>query len=156
MSQHGSQPSDRSLDFIEPPVRKPLVLFKEAERSLRVRTVAAIAPLLPSQVALTMGDVSHRADEWLETWLETLAHLDLEGITDADLRSPRILMGLAFVGFGGLMTMFLALCLSILHPELSAVAQLHDHWHPYVWSVSLGVAGLTMIGREAMRPPGQE
>lgn len=148
----GSQSSDNGLDFAQPPVRKPLILLRDTERSLRVRTLDAIAPLLPSDLALTLGEASHQADKSLEE----LSQIDLEEITDADLKSARILIGLTFVGFGGLTMMFLAFCLSILRPELSAIAQIHEYWHPYIWFISMGVAGLTMLGREAMRPSDHE
>ena len=147
-----SQLSEEKLDFAEPPVRKPLILLRDTERSLRLKTVDAIAPLLPSDLAMNLGEASQHADKSLDK----LSEIDLEDITDEDLKPARILMGLTFVGFGGLTMMFLAFCLSILRPELSPVAQLHEYWHQYVWFISMGVAGLAMLGREAMRPPEDE
>jgi hypothetical protein len=38
-----------------------------------------------------------------------------------------------------------------MHPELSPLGQIHEFWGLYVWFISLGVAGLTMLGREALR-----
>ncbi len=144
-----SQNAIEPLEFAEPPVRKPLVLLRNTERSLREITVTAIVPLLPADLATTLDEASQKADQSLAE----LAEIDLNTITDAELKPARTLMGLTFVGFGGLTMLFLALCLSTLHPELSAIAQIHDYWHQYVWLLGLGVAGLVMLGREAMRPP---
>ena len=38
-----------------------------------------------------------------------------------------------------------------LHPELSTVEQIGKYWYEYIWFVSLGVAGMFILGREAMR-----
>ncbi|WP_219904706.1 hypothetical protein [Stenomitos frigidus] len=61
-------------------------------------------------------------------------------------------MGLIFTGFGALAMVLLLLYLSALHPELSPVQQMSQYWYQYIWFVGLGVAGLFMLGREAMRP----
>lgn len=129
--------------------RKPLELLRDTERSLRDKTLSALVPILPENVALTLGEASAVADESLEE----LAEIDLDDITDAELQPIRIRMGLAFVGFGALMVIFLLLYLQAKHPELSPIQQMHRYWHQYVWFVSLGVAGMFMLGREAMRPP---
>jgi hypothetical protein len=136
------------VDFAEPPVRKPLELLRDTERSLRLKTVDTIAPLLPYNAAMNLGEVSQKADESLDQ----LAEIDIEEITDADLKPARIFVGLTFVGFGGLMMMFLLLYLCMLHPELSAIDQVREYWYQYAWFVSMGVAGLAVLAREAMRP----
>jgi hypothetical protein len=141
------KPSPDAVEFAEP--RKPLVLLRDTERSLREKTVTAIVPLLPDNLAATVSEASRQANDSLEQ----LSKIDLDGITDTELKSARMLMGLTFVGFGSLAMLFLALCLSTLHPELSAIAQIHDYWHQYVWLLAMGVAGLVMLGREAIRPP---
>ncbi len=141
-----SQPSDR-VEFAEHP-RKPLELLRDTERSLRVKTVSAIAPLLPSEIAMNLGEASQVADQSLDQ----LAEIDIDEITDEDLRSARILMGLTFTGFGGLMMIFLLFYLRTLHPELNATQQIQNYWYQYAWFVSLGVAGLAVLAREAMRP----
>lgn len=139
--------STRTREFAEPE-RSPLVLLRDTERSLRLKTVDAIAPLLPEKMAVNLGEASIVADEALDE----LAIISLEDITDADLKPARIQMGLMFIGFGALAMAFLLLVLYTLHPEMSAAAQVHHFWHQYVWFVGLGIAGLFMLGREAMRP----
>ncbi len=134
------------------PTRSPLILLRDTERSLRLKTVETIAPLLPSETAMNLGETSQAADEFLDE----LAKIDLDTITDTELKPARIMAGLTFIGFSGLMLMFLLVYLSNLHPKLSAVAQIQSYWYQYVWFISLGVAGLAVLGREAMRPPEDE
>lgn len=148
MSSHAA---DRS-QFAEPPTRNALELLRDTERTLRLKTVETIVPLLPFEVAMNLGEASQTADESLDQ----LAKIDTDTITDAELKPARIFVGLTFVGFGGLMMMFLLLYLYTLHPELSAIMQMHQYWYQYVWFVSLGVAGLAVLAREAMRPPSDE
>jgi hypothetical protein len=130
------------------PVKKPLEALRDTERSLRVKTVAMLVPILPTQAAMTLGEASQVADESLQV----LAQMDLNAITDADLKPARIAIGLTFTGFGSLMMVFLLLYLSALSPDVRAINQIGHHWHEYVWFVSLGVTGLAVLAREAMRP----
>ncbi len=139
----------QSAGFNAPGVTKPLVLLRHTERSLRHRTLAIVAPLLPETVAINLGETSLVAEEALEQ----LAEIDTSTISDTELQPARIKMGLIFVGFGALAMVFLLLYLSTLHPELNSVQQVQRYWYQYVWFVCLGVAGLFMLGREAMRPP---
>lgn len=136
-------------EFAEPSPRKPLVLLRDTERSLRLKTVETLAPLLPEPLAINLGEASILADDSLEE----LAAIDLEAIDDIALRGARIQMGLMFIGFGALAMAFLLLVLYALHPELSAMEQVKHYWYQYVWLVCFGIAGLFMVGREAMRPP---
>jgi hypothetical protein len=136
-------------DFAEPPVRKPLVLLRDTERSLRSRTVEAIVPLLSEDLAFNLEEASDLAEESLDE----LAKISLDEITDEELSPVRIQVGLLFIGFGALALAFLMLVLYTLHPELSAMQQIQQFWYQYVWFLSLGVTGLFMLGREAMRPP---
>jgi hypothetical protein len=140
-------PDKSTPDFAEP--RKPLEMLYETERSLRQKAVGAIVPLLPTDLATTIDETSQQA----ERSLKILAQIDLEQISDRELRPARTLMGLTFVGFGSLMMLFLMLYVSTLHPELSPIGQIHEYWHAFIWLMGLGVAGLAMLGREAMRPP---
>lgn len=55
------------------------------------------------------------------------------------------------MGFGALTLAILTLYLYSLHPELSTTEQVRNYWHQYICLVSLGVAGMFMLGREAMR-----
>ncbi|GEM_PF-1015460 len=128
--------------------RSPLVWLCNTERSLRRKTLSTLAPLLPEPLAINLGETSLVAEESLNQ----LAEIDLAAISAADLRSARIQVGLVFVGFGALAMVFLLLYLSTLHPDLSPGQQVQRYWHQYVWFVCLGVAGLFMLGREAMRP----
>jgi hypothetical protein len=146
--QGSAQVSAQAPEFAEPIARKPLVLLRHTERSLRVKTVDAIAPLLPEKVALNLGEASLIADESLEQ----LAEIDLDAITDEDLRPARIQMGMLFIGFGALAMAFLLMVLYLLHPEMSMTEQVYHYWHQYVWFAGLGISGLFMMGREAMRP----
>jgi hypothetical protein len=149
--QQSSLPSPE-LDFSEPPVKKPLEVLRDTERSLRLKTVSTLAPILPTEVGITLGEASQAADESLDV----LAKIDLAEITDADLRSARISIGLLFVGFGSLMLLFLLLYLSSQHPDLSITTQIGHYWYEYIWFISLGVAGMAMLAREAMRPPDED
>jgi hypothetical protein len=135
-------------EFAEPEPRKPLVLLRNTERSLRLKTVETLVPLLPEPVATNLEEVSVVAEESLTK----LADLNLDEITDADLHPARILVGLLFIGFGALAMTFLLLYLYTLHPELDAAEQVRQYWYQYVWFAGLGIAGLFVVGREAMRP----
>jgi cytosine/uracil/thiamine/allantoin permease len=98
------------------------------------------------QVASTVADES----------LKELAEIDLEEISDFELRPARIFIGLSFVGFGALIVLVLVLYLNTLHPELNTVGQIRQYWYQYIWFVSLGIAGMFLLGREAMRPHHEE
>ncbi|MCS6813225.1 MAG: hypothetical protein NZ772_06600, partial [Cyanobacteria bacterium] len=74
------------------------------------------------------------------------AEIDLKRIDDLALRPARIFVGLTFVGMSALMILLLLIYMGTLHPTLG-----HYSWYAYVWFVSLGVAGMVMLGREAMR-----
>ncbi len=138
----------QSPEFAESKKPQPLLLLRDTERSLRVKTLESLDPILPHGVAQNLGEFSIIADHSLDQ----LAKIDLNSITDAELRPARIQMGLIFIGFGALTMAFLLLFLSALYPELSPIEQMHHFWYQYVWFVCLGVAGLFMVGREAMRP----
>lgn len=139
----------RSVNFADPSPRKPLVLLRDTERSLRLKTIATLVPILPDSTLDNLQDASDLADESLEI----LADINLDTITDAELKSVRIQMGLVFIGFGALMVLFLLLYLNTLHPDLKPIAQIQLYWHQYIWFVGVGIAGMFMLGREAMRPP---
>ncbi len=124
-----------------------LARLREAERPLRQKTVSALVPVLPKSTAGAVQQASQFADRSLQE----LAGIDLEQISDRDLYPARILVGLTFVGGGALTVLFLLLYLTTLHPELSPVEQMQQYWYQYVWFVGLGVAGMFMLGREAMR-----
>lgn len=138
---------ERETAFTQPQQRKPLAILRDTEALLRHKTVTALVPVLPSSVGYRLQQASIIAEESLDE----LTEIDLQGISDTELQPARILIGLSFVGFGALFSAFLLLYLSTLHPELSSVTQIRRYWHQYVWFVCLGVAGLFVLGREAMR-----
>ncbi|NJL63371.1 MAG: hypothetical protein HC903_17975 [Methylacidiphilales bacterium] len=136
------------IEFAEPITRKPLEILRDTEALIRRPTVAALVPLLPGKIRDRIETASDVADNTLNE----LAEIDVDEISDWELRPARIQVGLSFVGFGALMVIMLLLYLSTLHPELNAIAQVGQYWYQYVWFVCLGVAGMFILGREAMRP----
>ena len=140
------QPSPRSMVL----VKAPLVVLRDTERSLRGQLLRSLLPLLPASLATRLGKVSLLAD----TTLMELATIDLDTITEAERQTARIQMGLLFVGTSALSLFFLLLFLSIRHPHLSPLQQVSRYWHPYIYLVGIGVAGMFMLGREALRPSG--
>ncbi|WP_017654476.1 hypothetical protein [Fortiea contorta] len=128
--------------------RQPLVLLRDTEAALRRATVTALVPILPAKLSKRVEATSVLA----ENSLNELAEISLEQVSDLDLRPARIQVGLSCVGFGALMIVVLLLYLNTLHPELSPMAQIRQYWYQYVWFVNLGVTGLFLLGREAMRP----
>ncbi|MER3492385.1 MAG: hypothetical protein C4323_08640 [Mastigocladus sp. ERB_26_2] len=139
----------QNLKFSQPSVtRKPLEFLRDTEALLRRPTVATLVPLLPTKVGNNLQIASSVAEESLQE----LAEIDLETISDWELRPLRIRIGLSFVGFGALMTVLLLLYLNTLYSQLSSIEQIGRYWHQYVWFVCLGVTGMFILGREAMRP----
>lgn len=135
-------------DFAELTPRKPLERWWSTEALLRSKTVEVLVPVLPSSMANRLETVSDVAT----AVLSQLVAVDLDKVSDLEMRSPRIFVGLTFIGFGSLFIVLLMLYLCTLHPELSPVEQIRQYWYQYVWFVSLGIAGMFMLGREAMRP----
>lgn len=128
--------------------RPTLVVLRDTERSLRTKTLDTVTPILPAALADRLGEAAIVAD----TTLDTLAAIDLDTITEAELQPARIRMGLLFVGLGALSMVCLLLFLNTLHPQLSPAQQVIKYWHQYIWFVSIGVAGMFMLGRETLRP----
>ncbi|MBE9036857.1 hypothetical protein [aff. Roholtiella sp. LEGE 12411] len=138
-----------NAEFAQPTTTpKPLELLRDTEALLRRPTVATLVPILPSKLSNRFQAASSLADDSLNK----LAAIDLNNISDFELRPARILVGLSFIGFGALMILVLLLYLNTLYPELSTSEQIQQYWYQYVWFVSLGVAGMFIWGREAMRP----
>lgn len=144
-----STPTPEAPEFAPSPARKPLVLLRDTEALLRRQTVKTLTPILPAPMATSLQDASSLAQEFLNQ----LAEIDPDKISDEELRPARILVGLTFVGFGALAILLLLLYLTALHPELSPSEAMRKYWYEYVWFVCLGVAGMFILGREAMRPP---
>lgn len=127
--------------------RSPLVRFQQTETFLRQQTLDRLTPVLPIQTARKFNQWSQLADD---SW-QQLTQIDLAAITDQELKSARILIGLTLAGFGSLFLVWLLLYLYVLHPESNPSAQIRAYWYPYIGFVSLGVTGLILLGREAMR-----
>ncbi|NJM23062.1 MAG: hypothetical protein HC907_32485 [Richelia sp. SM1_7_0] len=137
------------LEFAEPSTpRKPFKILRNAEAFLRRPTVAAIVPILPPKLSENLQD----ANDIAEDSLEELAEIDLNQINDWELRPFRMRIGLSFVGFSSLAILVLALFLTTLHPQMSPTEQIARYWGEYIWFVCLGVTGMFLLGREAMRP----
>ncbi|MEH2067019.1 MAG: hypothetical protein V7K47_02405 [Nostoc sp.] len=138
-----------NIEFAQPTTtRKPLELLRNTEALLRHPTVAILAPILPPKLSNRLQTTSFLADDSFKELVE----IDLDNISDFELRPARICTGLSFIGFGALMILVLLLYLNTLHPELNTVEQIRQYWYQYVWFVSLGIAGMFILGREAMRP----
>lgn len=133
------------IEFVA--ARKPLELLRDTEALLRRQTVNTLVPILPVSVAVNLVEASDMAEDSLNQ----LAEIDLDDIGDFELQPARIVISLSFVGFGALAIVFLILYLYTLHPELNAVEQIGQYWYQYIWFVSLGVTGMFILGREAMR-----
>ncbi|RCJ19918.1 hypothetical protein A6S26_04080 [Nostoc sp. ATCC 43529] len=140
------------IDFAQPTTRKPLELLRETEALLRRPAVTTLAPILPPKLSNRLQTASSLADDSFKE----LSEIDLDNISDLELRPARISLGLSFIGFGALMILVLLLYLNTLHPELNAIEQIRQHWYQYVWFVSLGITGMFMLGREAMRPASKQ
>ncbi len=150
--QNTAPTATENVEFADPKPRTPLELLRDTEALLRRPTINAIAPILPSEINKRLSTASVVADDTLNE----LAQIDIDEISDWELRPARIYVGLGFVGFGALTVIILLLYLSTLHPELSATEQVGKYWYQYIWFVNLGVAGMFLLGREAMRPVQQK
>lgn len=146
--QNTGETATSSFEFAEPAPRKSLEILRDAEALLRRPTVAAITPILPANISRRLEEVNVVADNTLNG----LAEIDIEQISDWELRPARIQVGLSFVGFSALMVIILLLYLNTLYPELSPIEQVARYWYEYIWFVNVGVAGMFVLGREAMRP----
>jgi hypothetical protein len=147
--QTTARTSSQNLEFAPPSdTRKPLELLRDTEALLRRSTVATIVPVLPPKARKNLQVASSVAED---SW-KVLAKIDLDKISDVELQPARIRVGLSFIGFGALMIVVLLLYINTLHPELNPVQQIGKYWYQYIWFVSLGITGLFIVGREAMRP----
>ncbi|MEH2211574.1 hypothetical protein [Nostoc sp.] len=145
---NASTPTD-NIEFAQPTTtRKPLELLRDTEALLRRPTVAKLSPILPPKLSNRFQATSSLADDSFKE----LAEIDLNTISDFELRPARILVGLSLVGFGALMILVLLLYLNTLHPKTSTVVQIRQYWYQYIWFVCLGITGMFILGREAMRP----
>lgn len=143
------QPRSTTQNSLPSQAGNPLVRLRDTERSLRQKTLETLVPIVSAELAARMGEASLVAEESLTQ----LAEIDLDAIDDRALRPARITAGLTLVGVGALAMVFLMLYFSTLHPDLSLPEQMHAYWYPYIFLVCMGVAGMFVLGREAMRSP---
>ena len=147
--------AQNSLDFAEP-LPQTLEFLEPLESASETPVMeSAVAPVMEAiEAADPSVEVTGReATIAAGILLKKLTAINLGDIDDQDLRPARIQVGLAFVGFGALMLIFLLLYLNNQQPDLTAAERIQHHWYEYVWFLGLGVAGLFMLGRESMRSP---
>ncbi|MCT7950949.1 hypothetical protein NG798_14210 [Ancylothrix sp. C2] len=84
------------------------------------------------------------------------AKIDRDSITDWQMKPARIYTGLTFTGFSALGLVLLMFYISRFHPEFARTEWVKYFWYQYILLVSLGVAGMSMLGREALRRPLKE
>jgi hypothetical protein len=77
--------------------------------------------------------------------------IDRDSITDLDMKPARIYTGLTFTGFSALGLVLLMFYINRFHPEFAKTEWVKYFWYQYILLVSLGVAGMSMLGREALR-----
>lgn len=147
LEPEATTPTIETTKFAIASARKPLELLRDTEALLRRKTVKTLVPILPPSVGTGLQETSYLAEDILEA----LAEIDVDEPSDKEMQPARILIGLSFVGFGALFIALLILYLYTLHPKLTTVEQIREYWYQYVWFVSLGVTGMFMLGREAMR-----
>jgi hypothetical protein len=147
-TQNTAETTTTCFEFAEPTPRKSLEILRDTEALLRRPTIGAITPILPAPLSRRLEEANTLADNTLNK----LASIDVEEISDWELRPARIKVGLSFVGFSALMVVILLLYLNTLHSELSPVEQIARCWYQYIWFVNVGVTGMFILGREAMRP----
>jgi hypothetical protein len=143
-----SQSSTAELPAPNSPNHQPLVKLRNRERQWRYQVLQMVKPVLSAQLEASLNKASQVAD----TSLDELADVDLNQVTAQELRPARIRVGLLCVGFSSIALLGLLLYLSSLHSELSVPERMVFYWYEYISIVCLGVAGLFMLGREAMRP----
>ena len=147
-SRPASSPSPESwdfaepLEFAEPPLPKTIDLLPPLEPATGLHSslkIAAeeIAAESPATTASGTTATASTARPWLPT--------------TAELQPARLQVGLFFVGSGAISLTLLWLYIKWVCPEFGPVEQMTYFWQPYIWFVGLGVAGLFMLGREAMR-----
>ncbi|MEB3829854.1 hypothetical protein [Phormidium sp. CCY1219] len=133
-----------TLDFAEDPEREPLELLPVREGTVQLEQ--------PRNTCLPVA-VSDARSEDLEgdRWGVEEIKFALKNITDEELQPARVYVGLTFIGFSALLLMSLLFYIKAMHPGLTFEQEMLRYWHQYIGFVCLGVAGMMMVGREAMR-----
>lgn len=153
-------------EFAEPPERQRLdvvMVPPETIPSLGTQCDRSQAMLAPPQeniadwLSVPAEDMAETSQppstrERIVNFYLALTKIDRQRITDLEMQPARIQTGLMFVGFSALLLMWLLLHSHTIHPGLTSVQQIQRYWEPYIAFVCMGVAGMMMLGREAMRP----
>lgn len=161
MTNNEFQEQKNFPEFAEPPVREkldlqlniPPVLDLEANSS----SLEIEKPLSPNENKPVFGvrfllAVSTAASYFFAE----AAKIDRNSISDWEMKPARIYTGLTFSGFSALGLVLLMFYISRFHPELAKGEWVKYFWYQYIFLVSLGVAGMSMLGREALRRPIKE
>lgn len=82
------------------------------------------------------------------SWWREIAAIN---ISDAELQPARWQVGFTCIGFSALGLGLFALYIQFIYPGLDLIEGIRDYWYAYIGLVSLGVTGLMMVGREALR-----
>lgn len=140
-----------TLEFAEPEALLRLELMPVRQISLDLEV------LEDGNLPVAIGDISvpsSQADA-AEIQMPLMEQIkqELQDVGDEDLEPARIQVGLLFVGVSALLLMSLLLYITAMHPGLTVKQQMLRYWSEYVGFVGLGVAGLMMLGRSAMRSP---
>ncbi len=145
------QTPPETLDFKEPEALPPLELMPVREGSLDLEVPDdANLPIALADVCVPPSQAD--AAEVQISLIEQIKQ-ELQEVGDEELKPARIQMGLLFTGVSALLLMSLLLYITAMHPGLTVKQQMLRYWSEYVGFVGLGVAGLMMLGREAMRSP---
>jgi hypothetical protein len=153
-------------EFAEPPERQRLdvvMVPPETIPSLEPQCDRSQAMFAPPQdkiadwLSVPAEDMAEASQppslrEKIVNFYLALTKIDRQRITDLEMQPARIQTGLLFVGFSALLLMWLLLHSHTIHPGLTSVQQIQRYWEPYITFVCMGVAGMMMLGREAMRP----
>lgn len=145
-------------EFAEPMERQPLeVVMNPPEQSTTVDLHVPEDAWLPVPVAdtdreLAAATVKDRLKDRLLNFYTAFRKIDRQSISDAELQPARIYIGLTFVGFSALSLMLVLLHSRTMYSGLTSLQQIQRYWEPYITFVCMGVAGMMMLGREAMRP----
>lgn len=143
------EPTPETLEFADPEVLAPLELVPVTEISLDLEVPE------DANLPIALADLLVPSSDAAEVQIPLMEQIkrELEDVGDEDLKPARIQIGLLFVGVSALLLMSLLLYITAMHPGLTVKQQMLRYWSEYVGFVGLGVAGLMMLGREAMRSP---
>lgn len=142
-------------EFAEPMERQPLDLVMDppATQSARVDLEVAEDAWLPVPGADIDPEFPPATiKDRLFDFYAALIKIERHRISDQALQPARIQIGLMFVGFSALSLMLVLLHSHTMYSGLTSVQQIQRYWEPYITFVCMGVAGMMMLGREAMRP----